>query len=149
METLSIIAPQNRIFTNLQNNMVMEAKTIVKIEGKECYNPLYGKIKNSVCITETKVIEKHGIEMPDFSSVELTFSVKEEKYTMNANAEAFGLTSVERTFVLFFVDTHHRVFEFEVNEDKTYSLKVYLNQGDFEDGTDDYVVPGDLKVVFT
>lgn len=63
----------------------MEAKTIVKIEGKEYYNPLYGKIKDSVCITETKVIEKHGIEMPDFSSVELTFSVKEEKYTMNYN----------------------------------------------------------------
>lgn len=126
----------------------MEAKTIVKIEGKEYCNPFYGKVKDSVCITETKVVEKHDIEMPDFSSVELTFSVEKEKYTVNANAEAFELTSVERTSVLFFGDTHHRVFKFHVNEDKTYSLKVYLKQSDFEDGTDDYVVPGDLKVVF-
>lgn len=94
-------------------------------------------------------MEKFEVEMPDFSSVELTFSVKDDKYTVNANAEAFGLTSVERTFVLFFCDIQHRVFKFEVYEDKTYSLKVFLNQGDFEDDTDDYVVPGDLNVVFS
>ena len=29
------------------------------------------------------------------------------------------------------------------------TLKVYLNQGDFEDDKDDYVVPGDLNVVFS
>nr|WP_295405191.1 hypothetical protein [uncultured Prevotella sp.] len=126
----------------------MESKLIVKIESKPINNPLYGKHSNTVCITEICEMEKFEVEMPDFSSVELTFSVKDDKYTVNANAVAFGLTSVERTFVLFFCDTQHRVFEFDVYADKTYSLKVYLNQGDFEDDKDDYVVPGDLNVVF-
>ena len=88
----------------------MESKVIVKIESKPINNPLYGKLSNTVCITEICEMEKFEVEMPDFSSVELTF---------------------------------------DVYEDKTYSLKVYLNLGDFEDDKDDYVVPGDLNVVFS
>lgn len=98
----------------------MESRLIVKIESKPINNPLYGKLSNTVCITEICEMEKFEVEMPDFSSVELTFSVKDDKYTVNANAVAFGLTSVERTFVLFFCDTQHRVFEFDVYEDNEY-----------------------------
>ncbi len=127
----------------------MESKVIVEIESKPINNLFYGKLNKTVCITDICKIEKLEVEKPDFSSVELIFFVNFDKYTVNANAEAFGLTSVERTFVLFFCDIQHRVFKFEVYEDKTYSLKVFLNQGDFEDDTDDYVVPGDLNVVFS
>ena len=126
----------------------MESKVVLKIENEPTNNPFFCKTKKVVCITDIFEWEKYDCNKPNFAHVKLTFSLKKQKFTVDADAECFDEQAEPNTFSLFFSDNDERVFEFTVMNDETY-LHVFANHSDFEDDSVEYVILDDLTIVYS